>query len=188
MPRAPFPSPDGQWIGFIDIAGGSPVLKKVAVTGGSAQTLCSIDGLGYGATWGDDGSIIFATVNPATGLQQVSSGGGMPIVLTTPDHAHGERDHLWPQYLPSRQAVLFTITSNTSGVDASKVAVLDLRTRTSKVLVPGGSQAQYTPSGHLVYLRRRHALRGCLRCRAPRSARHADTRVATGDDAPQRDH
>jgi serine/threonine-protein kinase len=149
--RAPFPSPDSQWVGFVDIAGGAPVLKKVAVTGGPAQTLCSIDGLGGGATWGDDGSIIFATVNPATGLQRVLAGGGTPVVLTTPDRARGESDHLWPQYLPGSQAVLFTITSTTGGMDASQVAVLDLRTGRSKVLVPGGSQAQYTPSGHLVY-------------------------------------
>ena len=149
--RAPFPSPDSQWVGFIDIAGGAPVLKKVAVTGGPAQTLCSIDGLGSGATWGDDGSIIFATVNPATGLQRVPAGGGTPVVLTTPDRARGESDHLWPQYLPGSQAVLFTITSTTGGMDASQVAVLDLRTGRSKVLVSGGSQAQYTPSGHLVY-------------------------------------
>ena len=150
-PREPFPSPDGQWIGFIDIAAGSPVLKKVAVTGGSAQTLCAIDGLSFGATWGDDGSIIFATGNSTTGLQQVSSGAGTPRVLTTPDHARGERDHLWPQFLPGGQAVLFTITSNTSGMDASTVAVLDLQTGVWKVLVSGGSQAHYTPSGHLVY-------------------------------------
>lgn len=37
------------------------------------------------------------------------------------------------------------------GIDASQVAVLDLRTGTTKVLVRGGSQAQYVPSGHLVY-------------------------------------
>ena len=149
--RAPFPSPDSQWVGFVDIAGGVPVFKKVAVTGGPAQTLCSIDGVGNGATWGDDGDIIFATVNPATGLQRVPAGGGTPVVLTTPDRARGESDHLWPQYLPGSQAVLFTITSTTGGMDASKVAVLDLRTGRSKVLVSGGSQAQYTPSGHLVY-------------------------------------
>jgi serine/threonine-protein kinase len=137
VPRAPFPSPDGQWIGFIDIAGGTPVLKKVAATGGSAQTLCAIDGLGYGATWGDDGSIIFATVRR---WAPAGSSGAGPRWSSTPDHAQSEGDHLWPQYLPGHQAVLFTITSNTSGMDASKVAVLVLRTRIWKVLVPGGSQ------------------------------------------------
>ena len=96
--------------------------------------------------------VIFATTNPSTGLQRVPSAGGTPTILTTPDRARGEGDHLWPQYLPGSQAVLFTITSTTGGIDASQVAVLDLRTGTWKVLVPGGSQAQYTPSGHLVYV------------------------------------
>lgn len=37
------------------------------------------------------------------------------------------------------------------GVDASQVVVLDLQTGTQKVLLRGGSQARYVPSGHLVY-------------------------------------
>ena len=72
-------------------------------------------------------------------------------LLDVEHHARGEDDHLWPKYVDGRQAVLFTITSGISGGDASKVAVLDLRTGISKVLIPGGSQAQYLPSGHLVY-------------------------------------
>ena len=40
-PRAPFSSPDGQWIGFVEPV---PVtLKKVAITGGPALTLCRLD-------------------------------------------------------------------------------------------------------------------------------------------------
>ena len=81
----------------------------------------------------------------------MSSAGGEPTVLTKPDRERGEADHLWPQFLPGGQAVLFTITPTTGGIDASQVAVLDLRTGTQKILVRGGSQAQYVPSGHLVY-------------------------------------
>ena len=40
-PRGPFVSPDGQWIGFVDA---NTVLKKVAVTGGPAVTLATLDG------------------------------------------------------------------------------------------------------------------------------------------------
>ena len=39
-PRGPFVSPDGQWIGFVD---GDASLKKVAVTGGPAVTLATLD-------------------------------------------------------------------------------------------------------------------------------------------------
>ena len=127
-------------------------LKKVAITGGPALPLCRLDGASRGATWGDDDSIIFATAAPSTGLQRVSSAGGEPTVLTKPNRERGEGDHLWPQFLPGSQAVLFTITATTGGIDASQVAVLDLRTGTQKILMRGGSQAQYVPSGHLVYV------------------------------------
>jgi len=149
--RAPFVSRDGQWIGFVDVAD-SVTLKKVAITGGPALPLCRLDSASRGATWGDDDTIIFATAALSTGLQRVSSTGGEPTVLTKPNPEQGESDHLWPQFLPGSKAVLFTITATTGGIDASQVAVLDLRTGTRKILMRGGSQAQYVRSGHLVYV------------------------------------
>jgi len=52
--------------------------------------------------------------------------------------------------LPGGRAVLFTITA-TGGPDAAQVAVLDLATGTSRVVMPGGSHAHYVQSGHLIY-------------------------------------
>ena len=150
VPKAPFLSPDGQWIGFVDV-GSSVGLKKVALTGGPVIPICSLDAQSRGATWGDDGTIIFATSAESTGLQRVSSAGGEVTVLTKPNAQGGEADHLWPQFLPGSQAVLFTITATKGGIDAAQVAVLDLRTGTQKTLLRGGSQAQFVPSGHLVY-------------------------------------
>ena len=49
------------------------------------------------------------------------------------------------------EAVLFTIASGAGGIENTDIAVLDLRTGTSKVLIRGGSHAQYARSGHLVY-------------------------------------
>jgi len=149
IPRGPFSSPDGQWIAFVEP--GPVTLKKVAITGGPVQVLCRLDGPSRGATWGDDDTIIFATALPSTGLQRVSAAGGEPTALTAPNHEHGEADHLFPQFLPGSQAVLYTITPITGGIDASQVAVYDLRTKASKILLRGGSQAKYLRSGHLVY-------------------------------------
>ena len=144
-----FVSPDGQWIGFRD---GLGVLKKVAVAGGPAVTLATIDTAGSsGATWGPDDTIIVATNSVDTGLQRVSAAGGPPTVLTRPDRAQGEADHFWPEMLPGGRAVLFTITSLTGGLDAAQVAVLDLQTGARRILVRGGSHAHYVSSGHLVY-------------------------------------
>jgi serine/threonine-protein kinase len=143
-PLAPFVSPDGQWIGFFD---GSNELKKVAITGGPAVTLGHPDGIPQGASWGGDGTIIFATVNVATGLQRIAAAGGEPTVLTRPNRARGEADHLWPEILPGGQAALFTITATTGGLDEAEVAVLDLRTGTQTVLIRGGTDARYVASG-----------------------------------------
>ena len=48
--------------------------------------------------------------------------------------------------------MLFTIAAMAGGIDASQVAVLDLAAGTWKTVIRGGSQAQYVPSGHLVYV------------------------------------
>ena len=147
-PRGPFVSPDGRWIGFVD---NNSTLKKVAVTGGPAVTLATLDGNVLGATWGPDDTIIFGTFLSATGLRRVAAAGGPVTVLTRPDRAQGESGHHWPELLPGGRAVLFTITAVTGGLDAAQVAVLDLQAGTRKVLVRGGSHAHYVPSGHLVY-------------------------------------
>ena len=146
-PTNPFISPDGQWIGFAD----GQRLKKVAITGGPPVTIALVDGVLRGATWGPDGTIVFATDATVTGLQRVSAAGGEPAVLTKPDSERGDRDHLWPEFLPGGGAVLFTIYPAIGGPDNAQVAVLDLKTGASKVLVRGGSHAHYVPTGHLVY-------------------------------------
>jgi serine/threonine-protein kinase len=147
--RGPFVSPDGQWVGFLD---GVITLRKVAITGGPPITLATLDDGARGATWTPDNTIIFATRHPATGLQRVSADGGHPEVLTRPDSAQGEADHFWPEILPGGHAVLFTITSQTGGLETAQLAVRDLRTGTQKVLLRGGSHGHYVASGHLVYV------------------------------------
>ena len=135
-----------------------------------------------GATWGPDDTIIFATSNATTGLQRIAAAGGPTTVLTRPDRAQGEADHLWPELLPGGRAVLFTITAVTGGLDAAQVAVLDLQTGTRTVLVRGGSHAHYVPSGRLAEradakrpsrLRRRHAAGGAVRPGPSGDAWHA---------------
>jgi len=143
----PFVSPDGHWIGFVD----TNDLKKIAMTGGPAVTLARVDGAPRGATWAPNDSIIFATNNLTTGIQRVDAAGGPTTIVTRPDRARGESDHVWPEILPGGQAMLFSIMASTGGPDAAQVAVLDLKTGTHRVLVGGGSDARYVASGHLIY-------------------------------------
>ena len=143
-PRGLFVSPDGQWIGF---GGGEGILRKVAITGGPSVPLTPVDGAPRGATWLPDDTIIFATGNPGTGLQRIAAAGGSATVLTRPDRAQGEADHVWPEILPGGRAVLFTITALTGGLDAAQVAVLDLQTGTQTIVLRGGSHAHYVSTG-----------------------------------------
>jgi serine/threonine-protein kinase len=144
--RNPFFSPNGQWIGFFDGA----ALKKVSATGGPVITICP-SRIPRGASWGDDGTIVFATQDTATGLMRVSAGGGEPAVLTRPDTAQGERDHVHPSLLPDGRGILFTIVPS-NAAEPKQVAVLDLKTGQRRTLIRGGSQPEYVETGHLLYV------------------------------------
>jgi serine/threonine-protein kinase len=151
--RDPFVSPDGQWVGFFE---GSGTMKKVALTGGPSMLVAEIDGAERGATWAADGTIIFAT--NTTGLRRISADGGAPTALSRPDRTRGEGGYIWPELLPGRQAVFYTVTGTTGGLDGASIAVLDLRSGRQTFVLRGGSYAQYGPSGYLVY-----AVSGTLR-------------------------
>jgi serine/threonine protein kinase len=147
MPWSPFFSADGQWIGFFSVG----ELKKLSIKDRTPVSICHVQGRPQGASWNQRNDIAFATNDAATGLLIVSADGGEPTVLTKPAPEAGEVDHLFPSFLPSGDAVLFTVTTN-KGIDESQVAVLDLRTGERKTLIRGGSNARYAETGHIVYV------------------------------------
>ena len=142
---SPFFSPDGEWVGFV--AGGE--LRKVPLSGGPAVTLCKAAAL-FGASWGDDGTIVFATARNG-GLWRVPAAGGTPEALTTPQT--GEYSHRLPHMLPGGRAVIFTISKGANLWDDTQIVVRSLETGKQTVLVTGGSDGRYVPSGHLIYVR-----------------------------------
>jgi serine/threonine protein kinase/Tol biopolymer transport system component len=149
----PFFSPDGRWIGYF--TGASGELKRSSLLGGPPVTICRFQGTPRGATWGADNTIIFATNDTNTGLMSVSSAGGEPKILTKPDPARGEQDHLMPSLAPDARTVFFTISS-ASGVENAQIAVLDLRTARITPLIRGGTDAAYLGAsteepGYLMY-------------------------------------
>jgi len=141
--RGPFFSPDGRWIGFF--AGRE--LRKISVAGGPAITICTLDGLARGASWGDDDQIVFATVQG--GLQQVSAGGGAPKVLVSSSGANALQ-YAFPINLPGGRGVLFTARSG-FGADPGRIDVLDRHTGEQRTIIQGGNDVAYLDSGHLIY-------------------------------------
>ncbi len=146
----PFFSPDGRWIGFF----AQDKLKKIPVGGGAAQAIAADSGPSGGASWGEDGTIVYApaATTGRFGLWRVSANGGTPVKLTTPDVGKGEYSHRYPQILPGGKAVLFTAVRG-FGWDESRVEALVLATGERRVLIRGGHTGRYAGNGRLLYYR-----------------------------------
>ncbi|HZN03668.1 MAG TPA: protein kinase [Candidatus Polarisedimenticolia bacterium] len=141
-----FFSPDSKWLGFF--AGGR--LKKVSL-GGGAPVVVARAVLPRGASWSADDSILFTPFFYG-GVQRVSASGGNIETLTTPDRAKGEVAHRWPHVLPGGKAFLYTIGVGSSW-DEARIAVHTIDSKESRVLIQGGYDGRYLPTGHLVYAR-----------------------------------
>ena len=134
--RQPLFSPDGKSICYFSQKDGQ--LKRIAVSGGAPETLCSAMDPRR-PTWGVDGSILYAQTQ---GIIQIPSKGGNPKVLINAEGSLlGE-----PQMLPGGRAVLFTI----GGSANKKVVVQSLESGERKELFSGDS-ARYLPTGHIIY-------------------------------------
>ena len=105
------------------------------------------------ASWGIDEWIVFTPTSGA-GLWRVSSNGGAPEVLSIPDRDRGEKSHRLPRLLPNGKAVLFTMgKGDQASWDDASIRVLSLETGEHRILVEGGMDAHYSPSGHVIYAR-----------------------------------
>jgi Tol biopolymer transport system component len=138
----PFFSPDGEWIGFF----AGEKLKKIAVSGGAAVTLGGT-GNNRGASWGRQGTIIFAP-NAYSVMQQVSDAGGTGQPVTRFDK--GENTHRWPEFLPDGRSLLFAGGPGTGGWQTAQVVVQSPKGE-RRNLVDGGTDPRYALSGHLLY-------------------------------------
>jgi len=145
--KQPFFSPDGTWIGYFVAAGAN--LWKIPATGGAPRPIASGAARSMGASWGTDGTIVFATT---VGLYRVSAEGGDAELLAAPDVELGELYYAYPQILPGGRAALFTLVPDEGGTDTgSSIVVLDLETLERSIVLRGGGGARYVPSGHLVF-------------------------------------
>jgi len=144
--QGPFFSPDGEWLGFAT----GDTLKKVRLSDGTLVTLCRAGWL-HGATWGPDGTIVFSGVvdQSAIGIGSVPEDGGSPTVVLLPDSSRDEAFLMYPSFLPDGRTVLIT-GGGVSG-EAVNISSLSLATRERRVLLEGGGNAVYVPTGHLVY-------------------------------------
>ena len=142
--RAPFFSPDSQWIAFF----ANNQLQKVSVAGGAPIQICDAPGRvgSKSGTWGPDDTIVFHS-STTSGLMGVPAAGGTPELLTEHDADRGETEFLSPRFLPDGRGILLNIITT----DGPNAGILDLDTGERRILVAGGSRPQYAETGHLVY-------------------------------------
>jgi serine/threonine-protein kinase len=149
LATSPFFSPDSRWLAFF--AGGK--LKKIAVAGGAPVSLCDAPE-NRGGTWSEDGTIVFMPrAAYGMGLWRVSSEGGKPEILTSPDQSEGPTTDRWPQALPGGKALLFTAGVGVGDYESANILVQPLPRGPRKILHRGGYYPRYVQSGHLVFIR-----------------------------------
>ena len=141
----PFFSPDGQSVGYYALEGSQ--LERISISGGTPIVIADATGIPFGASWGADGTILFAQPE---GILRVSANGGTPELVIAAEE--GEQVH-GPQLLPDGDSVLFSVTTATGDTrwDEAQIVVQSLSTGARTVVVQGGSDARYLPTGHLIY-------------------------------------
>ena len=132
--ESPSFSPDGEWIVYT--ANGR--LRRIAVSGGSALSVIPGDSLFSGrVSWGEDGSIVFEN---GSRLYVIAPGGGAPRLLAKARSAES------PRLMPDGSGVLYVDPQR-----GSRLMYYDVAADTTFILLEESSEAQYLPTGHILY-------------------------------------
>jgi eukaryotic-like serine/threonine-protein kinase len=139
----PIWSPDSRFIAFT--AEGK--LKKIAVAGGSPQSICDEGGQVAGGSWTPDNRIVLGHIQ--SGLQQVSANGGVPSPVTILGQSQREQGHLFPWILPDGRHFLYTRRGGPAG--GIYIGSLDKKPEEQSLqkLLPDQSAAIFVPSNAL---------------------------------------
>jgi serine/threonine protein kinase/Tol biopolymer transport system component len=150
----PFWSPDSRFLVFE--SGGK--FRRIDAAGGPAQTICDAPS-SEGGFWTSDNRILFGSLGP---LRMVSAAGGIPTLLTTPDHSRNEIAHGVPVMLPDGHHFIYTRVSTLLENGGVYVGSLDAKPerQSTNRLLPDTTRAAYVPSpltgntpGFLLFLR-----------------------------------
>jgi Tol biopolymer transport system component len=169
---AAFPiwSPDSKSIAFY----ADGMLKKVEAAGGPPQALAEYAFVGLrGGAWNRDNVLLLPTSNNGS-LSRISAAGGKPVEVTK--LLPGQNTHRSPSFLPDGRHFLYFAGGNN---EVSGVYVSALDSSESKRLLSADSQALYSPTGDLLFVRQGTLLR---------QAFNVKTLDVTGDPIPVAEH
>ena len=143
--NSPAFSPDGESI-VLHINADS-TLKRIPTRGGQPLTIARGVVAPSGMSWGEGGFLFGQAEN---GVFRVSPNGGMPERLASVgagEVAYG------PQMLPGGDAVMFTVARARAPIAGTQPQIVaqSLTSDERRVIVNGGSDARYLPTGHIIY-------------------------------------
>ena len=127
-------------------------LKRIAVSGGPAQTLTDAIG-GCGATWNQAGLILFVP-SQYDSVYSVPATGGSPSRVTSVDRAKGDSGHRSPSFLPDGHHFIYGIVSDNPDGDGISVATIDSPVATQLVRAyPGAAYVRTAAGDYLLFMR-----------------------------------
>jgi eukaryotic-like serine/threonine-protein kinase len=144
----PFWSPDSRSIGFF--AQGK--LKTVDAYSGRSPQVLSDAPNGRGGAWNRDNVILFAP-EVFSGLYRISSAGGTPIQVTTPDASRFESSHRWPFFLPDGKHFLYLGANFSGQFDKNVILLGSLDSSEKRTIVSSDANPAYAEPGYLLYRR-----------------------------------
>jgi eukaryotic-like serine/threonine-protein kinase len=141
-----FWSPDSRFVAFV--ANGA--LKRIALDGGPATTICDVSGPLLGGTWGADDTIVFAAYQ-VSGLKRVSADGGVARDAMAPSALPGEVQAM-PWFLPDGRHLLYTAVPITEVGAPPSVYVQEIGSRDRVKLLDVTAQNVQYAGGRLLYV------------------------------------
>jgi serine/threonine-protein kinase len=112
-------SPTGDWLLFA----ANNQLLKVPIAGGPVVPVAAT-GQVSGAAWADNDTIVYSR-NAENRLWMVPASGGQPSRLSLRDSTAA---HMYPSPLPGGQYVLVAVRRGGTGVENSRIGIIDVRT------------------------------------------------------------
>jgi serine/threonine protein kinase/Tol biopolymer transport system component len=144
----PFWSPDSRHIGFF--AGNK--LRVIEAAGGPPLALCDASD-GKGATWSNDGVIVFAPSYNSP-LHRVAEAGGESTPVTAFDADRKDNSHRHPRFLPDGRHFLYMARSASGSSEGHAVMIGSLDGSQDRVLFRAPTAVEYA-SGHILFIRER---------------------------------
>ena len=143
---SPIFAPDGKSVAYYSTP--DQALKRIPIAGGAPIVLGGLMEVPYGLWWSDKWLWVGQGERGIIRLPENGGGRFEQVVEAEPGQQMSA-----PSVLPGGEWLLFALakTGRPQVWDSADIVVQSLQTKERKVVIPGGNNPRYVPSGHLIY-------------------------------------